>query len=1588
MPPSLATLVLPPEFKEGAYETFKKEIEIWKLMKTCSDEEQGPIVFRSLTGRAKTAALELEAAVIGAKDGLEKILAKLDKLYLPEKNQRICAVLDRFESFKRLPSMTMSSFLLEFERIHGQLHEYGCTYPDGVLAYKIMKASNISKEHEQLCRATVTTGEWSYASVLEQLRKIFSDFTAVKSESEVSTLAERPIKVEDTYMTRKSLEQDCYVGRSTGEDYSYDKIYYQDFTEDDGYDTGSMPNNAYGPEPGFQGNGYREPEQYDIYYGPSKGYRGPWKWNTGKQNFSSSRGRSYQGYRKQYPDHQNFPSPRGYQRMNEFDSSSKQNPYSMNPKDYRGNPTVCRKCRSTFHWWENCPHVTPQEKNNASKSKVLYNENGIREDLFIALFQKSTPTTPDEVICLMGETFNKAVIDSGCTKSCCGEPWLEAYLETLTEDEVKAIQSKESTAVFRFGDSPPVTSCKKILLPLKIRNIDFMLETEVVPSNVPLLLSKETMKRAKAKLNFEDDKIELFGEEQPMVCTSSGHYAIPITKSSANINKEGSAESNIVLFANEDTRDKKATAKKLHTQFCHPSAKRLIKLVESSGSEDRELVQAIEEVSSSCDICKRYKKTIPRPVVTFPFASEFNETVAMDLKIYKNNSIYFLHIVDHVTRFSAASVIRSKRKEVIIDAFFKSWIAVFGPPQKVLSDNGGEFANAAFIDLCQNFNINFLTTAAEAPWSNGLVEKHNGIIGEAVSKIVEDTNCSVEVALCWAVHAKNSLQNIHGFSSYQIVFGKNPGLPSVLNNKLPALERISESQLVADNINAQHKAREALIQLESSERIRRALRSQTRTYSNMKYLSGEEVFYKRDAEKRWRGPGRVIGHDGSKVLIKIPTGLIAAHSCRVILTSDAEKQRLECGEIEFENSAVKGSNDVDTGLQHRHQNDQSLNEVEDRLINNLNLNDNPEVGGIDDAIQRDSDTEDIQEQGDNATGEPTNLMLDHADNTEVEDSGEVGVTNTSMDEQNKSQQGDAVLEETDADGIKKIWRSDDILHTRDLPKINRVVRYKEIDSDQWKRALILSRGGRATGKYKYWMNVKSLEDDTEMCLDWKNKIQEWQDIEENILAASDKLYDYEEAQERELQNWKLLDVYQEVEDHGQEFVSVKWVPSLKEAGGNKVKKARLVARGYEEILETQTDSPTCSKESSRVAIAVISSRQWEINSIDIKAAFLQGKELDREIFLKPPKEGKCPGKLWKLKRAVYGLNDASRFWYLQVKEELCRLGCKNSKFDSALFIYYTDSLEGLLIAHVDDFLWAGTERFQHSVIMRLKQTFRISKENAAMFTYIGIELQKTNEGIYVSQKKYLEDLKEIEIETNRRKEKQSPITEVERQELRSAIGKLNWLATQTRPDLSYEVCELSTSLKNGTVELIMKANKAIKKAKYNTVFLHYPILDLDDITVRCFADASYGNLPDGGSQGGIYTEIVSGSKSAPIEWQSKRLRRTPKSTLAAETIAMVEGIESGFLSSKLLSEIIHNSTKPVPVKAFTDCLSLYEAAHSTTAVTDRRLRIEISILREGLSRKEFELEWVKTESQLADCLTKRGSDPRSLIGRITGKEVI
>ena len=137
------------------------------------------------------------------------------------------------------------------------------------------------------------------------------------------------------------------------------------------------------------------------------------------------------------------------------------------------------------------------------------------------------------------------------------------------------------------------------------------------------------------------------------------------------------------------------------------------------GNCNSEITSLIDATVEKCKTCKVYKKPNPRPIVGLSRATDFNQTVAVDLHQLSDNLRYF-HMIDEFTRFSNAVIIKSKAITVVTKKFILCWISLFGSPNRVFGDNGGEFESSEFKDMCENFNIKVVTTPPEAPWSNGI----------------------------------------------------------------------------------------------------------------------------------------------------------------------------------------------------------------------------------------------------------------------------------------------------------------------------------------------------------------------------------------------------------------------------------------------------------------------------------------------------------------------------------------------------------------------------------------------------------------------------------------------------------------------------------------------------------------------------------------------------------------------------------------------------------------------------------------------------------------------------------------------------
>ena len=282
------------------------------------------------------------------------------------------------------------------------------------------------------------------------------------------------------------------------------------------------------------------------------------------------------------------------------------NKKKLNPLDLAGNITVCFNCGCKFHLSYDCPYIhSSRNKHGRAKEK----DSSVAHVVLMSQQKRKNSGNT-----LLGETLGSAVLDIVASTTVCGTKWYKCFLETLTDAQKKKIVKIKGVRTFKFGNCNKLNSHYKLILPCVIADIEVTIITDVMDSDIPLVLSKDAIKRAGTCFNFEDDSVTMLKTKIPLSCTSSGHYYSPITKPLPDKRKFKH-----ILFIKEisskNTAKKKKKATKLHRQFSHPSSKKLCNLVKNAGVTDPEFIKILQTLPSSCELCIRYKKTEPKPIV-------------------------------------------------------------------------------------------------------------------------------------------------------------------------------------------------------------------------------------------------------------------------------------------------------------------------------------------------------------------------------------------------------------------------------------------------------------------------------------------------------------------------------------------------------------------------------------------------------------------------------------------------------------------------------------------------------------------------------------------------------------------------------------------------------------------------------------------------------------------------------------------------------------------------------------------------------------------------------------------------------------
>ena len=119
----------------------------------------------------------------------------------------------------------------------------------------------------------------------------------------------------------------------------------------------------------------------------------------------------------------------------------------------------------------------------------------------------------------MPETWSSALLDCGASKTVCGKVSLNQHISNLPEHQQQNIKYTPSNHVYRFGDGRKITATESVTFPAKIGE-HVNSHSDIRDNDIPLLFSQSSTKKAEMKINFQNDAINAFRENIPLITTT------------------------------------------------------------------------------------------------------------------------------------------------------------------------------------------------------------------------------------------------------------------------------------------------------------------------------------------------------------------------------------------------------------------------------------------------------------------------------------------------------------------------------------------------------------------------------------------------------------------------------------------------------------------------------------------------------------------------------------------------------------------------------------------------------------------------------------------------------------------------------------------------------------------------------------------------------------------------------------------------------------------------------------------------------------------------------------------------------------
>lgn len=474
---------------------------------------------------------------------------------------------------------------------------------------------------------------------------------------------------------------------------------------------------------------------------------------------------------------------------------------------------------------------------------------------------------------------------------------------------------------------------------------------------------------------------------------------------------------------------------------------------------------------------------------------------------------------------------------------------------------------------------------------------------------------------------------------------------------------------------------------------------------------------------------------------------------------------------------------------------------------------------------------------------------------------------------------------------------------------------------------------------------------------------------------------------RSRQVWTLVP-----RNENDKVIGCRWVFTRKtdDKGKTVRHKARLVAHGHRQIKGINYDevfSPVVNFNIIRLMFTLfVSKYKWKHLQLDITGAYLYAP-LKSKILMSQPKgfvDPNKPNHVCLLKRALYGLHQSGLEWYREIHTTLLNLGFKS--LSSAICVYVCNN-DTLLLLYVDDIvLICKTLEIGEHILKLLKNKFDI-KVLGKTSRLLGVTFEQNASTLTLNQEDYIS---KIFDKFNQRhhiplvnlpmvpglslSRDQSPKTENEVKEManvpyRSLIGCLSFIASRTRPDITFSVNLLSQFQSNpGKIhwDCLIK----VLGYTYATRSLKLNLSNFNDNIISLFSDADFASSKDD-RRSTTGTLVLAGK--TPILWSTTKQKVIALSTMESEAYALAECGKQATWLHNVFTECKERRLIPdIPgFKIYADNqASISFCLHPTDSSRARHIDARKFFVKDLVDRRIVAVEYVRSKNNLADCFTK------------------